>query len=591
MKINKLNFQNEAELVKFVMDTFGDIEKWRSGYETRWQRYYETYRGYQEFLSEFWYRAQYFIPYPFALLEGVTPEIVEATIGANDFFSVEPADNVNHDESVEEQAKMMQNMMLYQFAERMDFARKAVDWIKGTLIYGTGVCKDGWREEIEMISTRNWIEAEGGRSYEDSEKKSIKSNPYMRPLSILDYYPDPFGRYALDRELVDYEQLDKEEKEGMWAEGTVKALAGTSLPTEALVAWRKSSDINLAEEPATKLTENMVELIHYWDKGKTITVANRKVVARGLPTNPLPHKSLPYSILTDMPVFGELYGIGEIEAMGDLPEICNMLRNADIDDVLSSVNRQYIANKSPAYDLDPDLIVNAPDQIIWSNDVNGAIKEVPRHPAVGIARAAADKFHEDMKDATGHFDYARGETPKHKETATAIIKLQQAAAKRNMLKIKMFRQTGFKTFLTHVMRNNQYFITESQVIKMFGDKGTEWQRYNPWEINTAMDIVIKGPTDLVAEKEKFLVFYEHAIKARGVWSLLELNKRLADVFSIPAPAELLAPEPQAGAEGLPQEVGTGAGMPIPGAESGVSGPQLGEPSGTSAKLPGAGGGI
>ncbi len=565
MKILKLNFQNEAELVTFVLEKFDSVEKWRVGYESRWQRYYETYRSYQEFLPEFWHRSQHFIPYPFALLEGITPEIVEATIGANDFFAVDPADNVNDDEGIKEQAHMMQNMMLYQFNERMDFSRKAVDWIKGTLIFGTGILKDGWREEIEMISTRTWREAEGGRDYEDKEAKSIKSNPYMRPLSILDYYPDPFGRFALDRELVDYDQLEKEEKEGMWAVGTVKALASTSLPTQALAAWRKSSDIKLAEEPAQKLIENMVELVHYWDNGKTITIANRKVVARGMPTNPLPHKTLPYSILTDMPVFGELYGIGEIEAMGDLPEICNMLRNADIDDVLSSINRQYVANQTDAYGLNPDLIINAPDKIIWSNDVNNAIKEIPRHPATGTAREAAGKFHADMKDAIGHFDYARGETPERKETATAIIKLQQAAAKRNMLKIKMFRQTGFKDFLTHVMRNNQYFITESQIIKMFGDKGAEWKRYNPWEINAAMDIVIKGPTDLVADKEKFLVFYEHAIQAEGVWSLLELNKRLAEVFSITAPAELLAPEQPA-----PEQGGMGG---MPGAMGGAPGPQ------------------
>jgi sulfite reductase alpha subunit-like flavoprotein len=82
-------------------------------------------------------------------------------------------------------------------------------------------------------------------------------------------------------------------------------------------------------------------------------------------------------------------------------------------------------------EIDLNTLFSAPGNVITGSGINEALQEFPMQDVTASSFKEEQSLIYDLQNISSMWDYARGGTPRRRETATGIIRLQQAAQSRN----------------------------------------------------------------------------------------------------------------------------------------------------------------
>lgn len=452
-----MKIKDKDEIVNYINELFLQVKAWRAPYEARWRRFYRLYRNYKS-ASVNYYRSNIFVPYIFAIVENIVPKMLGTIFNTQPVISVQPRNS-----KYEGTARLLERILDYQLDdERVEFFYKILEFFKEMCIYGTAFLKVIPKfvpSEFEDFQILDYIDVEPidlFNVFPDYRAKSVHRMKYLMQLSYeeLDDLLEMKDYYSNLRELKDIVEASMDVDEAK---------------------RQRLSDIGISEQYGFDPERKIVEVIEYWDKEHIIliggAVKGRKVL---LKHEPNPFKGfLPFVMGKYIPVQHELYGIGIPEVCESLQLELNAIRNQRMDNVNFILNRMFLANKYA--DIDFDNLISFPGNVILSSDVN-AIKPIPTPDVTKSAYLEENIVKADMDLVSGEYSYSRGEPPPRRETATTIVRLQQASNIRFDSIVKSIEFTVLRQIAKMFIRLDYQFLSQEEFAKIVGEE--EFERNN-----------------------------------------------------------------------------------------------------------------
>jgi hypothetical protein len=539
------SIKDDDQLKTLIMSRFDQSSSYRKHFDDKFDKCYQYYRSYEEFDADYWYRSQIFLPYIFTIIESMTPDFITALIGGDSFFSCN---------AVGPQRMMAENMerlMKYQINEKMQFYQKILSYIKSILIFGNGIMYTGWKKKVKEYVRKEYINDPlfgliGAVNVK--HKEDIINDPWIDTVFIKNFFPQPYKEnvtdmdWCIERCYVDWNYILKLKRSGGEDNGIWKNL--DAIKTSAIssdyksVIQEMSSLVGIGADAPEDPINKPVELLKYWRDDRVIILANRKVIIRDS-ENPFAHNEKPYVDGKDYPLDKEFYAIGEVELLMPLQDRVNDFTNLRIDNLYQTINHMYVVNRNAK--VNPDDLISRPNGVVWSDDHNGVVPLIKKDMATSAVNEP-EMAYKDMQRVSGAWEYYQGGTPDRQETATGIIKLQQAAGRRFGYRIKLLQKGPFKRILTHCMQNNQDLLPPDYTIERFEE---DMQiKINPWDIAGKINITVAGSQNLIGLEDRMIQFYQLAA-GNPQFNQEELHRRMLDVYDIPNADKLLAVTDQA----------------------------------------------
>jgi hypothetical protein len=292
-----------------------------------------------------------------------------------------------------------------------------------------------------------------------------------------------------------------------------------------------------------------------------------------------------------IPIQHELYGVGIPEVSESLQEELNTVRNQRMDNVNLIINRMFVVNKYA--DVDFDSLVSFPGNVILSNDVE-AIKPLDTRDITKSAYEEEDIIKRDIDNATGEWEYSRGATPPRRETATGIVRLQQASNIRFDTIVKMLEFSVLRNIAKMFIWLDYQFLDAADFKGIVGEE--EYKKYNgdmfykstPVEVFRNFHFQPMGSSTTAIKEvrvQQIMQAYELFNKDPFI-NQIELRKMVMDVLDLKNESKLLIEDPIQYAHLLMQMTGQTPGGPQgqPPTGEGGGGPQ--PPEGPSPPKPG-----
>lgn len=438
--------------VQYVTDLYNATKNWRDSQETRWKRFYKLYRNYRD-VSDTAYKSNIFVPYIFSKVETVVPKMLGTMFNTRPIISVQARKGQTEDMSI-----LLERLLEYQLDEdQLEFFSKILEFFKECAIYGSSFAKIIPRFNNDELASFNYIDVE--------------------PIDLFHVFPDYRARsirrmkYIIQLSYVDYDELESMHRAGFY--DNVPELLGKLESMVVVDEYKKKrlTSIGILDEYGWDANRKIVELLEYWDREYIYTIGARREVLKK-EKNPF-GGLLPFIMARYIPVQHELYGIGIPEIAESLQEELNDVRNQRMDNINLIINRMFIANKYA--DIDFDSLISYPGNVILSNDVN-AIKPLETKDVTRSAYQEEDTIKKDMDTAIGEYPYDAGQPPTRRETATGIVKLQQASNIRFDTVVKMLEFTVLRSIAKTFLWLDYHFLEPQEFAKIVGEE--EFQKRN-----------------------------------------------------------------------------------------------------------------
>lgn len=449
------------------------VKRWRTDHETRWEEFYKLYRSYIDEDEHPW-RANLFIPYTFSVIETVVPKMLGSIFNTKPIISiVTRKGNEIRPEEMEEMSELLDSMGLdtssmmptsdlaelierlldYQFEdESLEFYFMLEEFFKDAAIYGTAFAK--------IVP-----------KFADEEELVLDSIDFL-PIDLWNIFPDwratsiKDSKFIIERREIDIEELLDKQDQGIYEH--VDELVDYAESKFKIDEYRKLrlDSIEVSEDMYGDWSEarKSVQVLEYWDRQKIYHVAAGKFILLE-DDNPF-GDVLPYVMMKYTPVPHELYAIGIPEMTESLQHELNSIRNQRMDNINLINNRMFVVNKLA--DIDIDNLISYPGNVITTNDIE-SIKPLDTADITRSIYMEEDIIKRDIQNATGEYEYSRGATPQHRETATGIIKLQQAASVRFDAVLKNVEFT-FREIAKLFIWYNSQFLEPQDFAKIVGTK-------------------------------------------------------------------------------------------------------------------------
>jgi hypothetical protein len=437
--------------VLYITNLYETLKRWREPFEKRWKRFYKLYRGYRD-PTDFPFKSNIFVPFTFSIIESVVPKMLGTLFNVRPVISVTP----RHGASVE-LARLLERLLDYQLEdERLEFFNKILEFFKETAIYGTAFAKIVPKFEDDEESSFSYIDIE--------------------PIDIFHVFPDYRAKsvrrmkYLIQLSYMDFDELEEMERKGFYKNVKDVEHRVESMASVDSYKRKRLSDVGILDEYGFDPNRRIVEVLEYWDREKIYTIGARHVVLKE-ENNPF-NGLIPFIMSRYCPVQHELYGIGIPEMAESLQEELNTVRNQRMDNVNIIINRMFIANKYA--DIDFDQLVSYPGNVILTNDIN-AIKPLDTNDVTKSAYLEEETIKRDIENATGEWGYSRGETPARRETATGIVRLQQATNIRFDTVIKIIEFTVLRNIAKTALWLDREFMPPEEFARIVGPE--EFAKY------------------------------------------------------------------------------------------------------------------
>jgi hypothetical protein len=512
-----------------IMQKFTTSDKGRKIYENKWDTLYSMYRF--KLQKSRPGRSNFYVPHAFSNVETVFPRMT----------SKRPRTLVKPQGPSDVEAAGVLNKLVEYAWERAHLDAVVRRWVKGSLIYGTGIVKVSWQKKTKKETKRKPVTKGGKVSYEESTTPVVKYDDIkVANLDIRDIYIDNDAVTVQDAKYIIHRYWstrDEIESNPAYDKGDLKSVQyGAS--NDKIARGLSATEKKKADE------SSYAEVLEYWEDDRLAVVAGGVVVQDG--PNPYDCKKKPFVAMVDQIDDQVLYGIGEVEPIEGIQRELNTLRNQRMDFNNLTLNPTF--KVMPNAVTDEDSIMFAPGHKIFMNTNDpGAITaiEMPQLPFTSYKEEEAIRM--DLQTITGVSDYARGsDATRMNETATGISLIQEAANERFNAKVRNMEQAIGEMVELMVALYQQY-ITKERVFRITEDETDYFETIKPEDIKGQFDIFVEKGSSLPSNKmqkrseemNKYNVLSASPLVQQSPELMAILTKSLINAWEDPEKDELL----------------------------------------------------
>lgn len=451
-----------------------------SSYYRKLARWYDLFRGiYSGNFQSF--RNSLHIPFLFSVVESDVARKVQTSFGG--WPIVEFAGYSPEDEPI---ARKNQTLISAQMKDANSFV-KAVDFFTTADLYGTAICRHGWRRTER---NRRWrvLDQFSNREVIRDGKVTEFDGPDWEVVDRLDFWPQP-GHHTIQdmgwvvhRYYLDLDNLKEMAATGLYDLQKVNQITATNMPqesemTERFGVYRSFSEYNARmQEKFAK----PVQIREMWGlvpdelalggvRQVVLAVANKTVLIRRAP-NPYWHGQIPfiaYAPCRDPHYFD---GVGKAE-VAEKPQLAaNRLANQKLDALDLFIDPVFLMNRQSGIDTQ-NMYLRAGKVI----GVDGPVDDTQIRPISPDLRGLQTSYQEItqlsqwIQQGTGIVeDVVSGLPSSGRQTAREYLGRQENVLTRLMLEARLAEE-GFVEPLANMFRAlDKQYLTLPHQVKIMG---------------------------------------------------------------------------------------------------------------------------
>jgi hypothetical protein len=465
--------ERERELVKRAIELWCSAEDKHDRVVQKADRYYGLYRSYTDLKrslagtgsqndrdsiisdAKHGFGADLFIPYTFSIVETT----LARALANNPTMQVKAAPTRRGLEALMTAEENAENhrVLLERQMSQTKYNLMAQDVAKEGFITGLGVGKSMFEEKVQngrrVIKPSMVPTTSGIQWVQDKEDRVVYSGPRSEWVSIYDWIADPSGhdvetcRWFIHRFWIDNFAIKARIEQGKWTlpDGLkLEDVLSMGSDEKRNDLWRermKQAGFDNPEQRGDQTHEGW----EVWDKalGQVTTILDRTVPMQNGDFPAYCADSL-FSIFRPTKVPGEMYGIGEPEAIEDLQEEINVFRQNRRDNALFALQRPFAYFRGMVEES--DLAWGPGVGIPVDGDPKDLLFFPPMQDVPNSSYQDAEAFARDIERTTGVDDTGSGVagTGGANATATGVMEVQRAAGLRIALKTLRFESEFVK---------------------------------------------------------------------------------------------------------------------------------------------------
>jgi len=490
--------KGEIDLITKWIKRFQSSENYYKPFFDRGRENYKLYKSFKT-NSDKVYKHDIFVPYSFAYLEDMASYFMLSVLASPVTYSYSP----RYLSISEELCSEIEQLVHWALTdENTEFALEVEETIKHMGIYNAGY----------LIN------------YPVTFKDGSFDHVHLDAPHPLDVFPEPGSKrltrasWVIKRSWEKFERLKELEKAGEYKH--VDECRGGLQDQDQVTKALQDVGIDVSKQ-VWKEDEQEVEVIDAMTGGDVITIGGRKAVLRDTTKDPIRPFLYDFPILdcrmTGAP--GEYFGIGVIEAFKPLQRELNLLRSQRRDNISLILDKLFIYDIL-AGEVDLATLFSAPGNVIVTTNKD-ALSELPIEDVTASSFKEEQSIIYDIQNVTSMWDYARGATPKRRETASGIIRLQQAAQGRNEWLLRKLDYYIFQPFGRRMLVYLRENISRSDYAAVIGNKNhaDEFFALDPEQLKRMIQVQPMTES-IVSVKElnvnQFMQAFDRLIQIQGV---------------------------------------------------------------------------
>ena len=430
MAIEKTDHK-EIETIRMWMERYKASESYCTDFFEAGRKNYNLYKSYQESDAKV-YKHNIFVPYSFAYCEDMIAYFMLSIMASPVTFSFEPRMKAISLQLCNEIQQLV-NWVLTE--ESVEFVLELEEIIKSVNIFNVGYLLNYPTVEQKRIVTgeSDWPVA----GMEGWSVKNVFSRYHLNAPHPHDIYPEPQAKrlsranWVIKAASENFSNLKKIEAKGGYIPGKLDMARGY---TRQSPVGEMLSGIGLGSggDWAFNTKTNKIEILDCMSGSDVITIAGRSAIIQDTTKENIKPSSFDFPLLDCRTTggLGEFFGMGVIEQIKPTQLEMNLLRSQRRDNISLILNKVFTYDISIG-EIDWASLISAPGNIIIGKNIKECLSELEYSDVTGSAFKESEDLKYDMQNISAMWDYARGGTPRRRETATGIIRLQQAAQSRN----------------------------------------------------------------------------------------------------------------------------------------------------------------
>lgn len=405
---------NDLEVLRKWLKRFLGSEAYCQSFFDSGKENYRLYKSYKEGSKV--YKHNIFVPYAYAYMEDMTAYFMLSILASPITFALEPRFKSISLELCMELEQILHWMLT---EESTEFILETEEVIKQV-----GIFNVGYLINYPLV------------------KKSTKTDSYVFDRlqldcpATLDVYPEPRIKrlsrmdWCIKKSWEYFETLKElEEKDEEYV--NIDKVRGGSEDDDAVT--KLLTDIGMSSSQVFyDKKDGRVELLECMSDRDVVTIGGRKAIIRDTTKRAVKPFVFNFPILdcraSGAP--GEFFGVATVESIKEVQKELNILRSQRRDNVALQLNKLFWLDLM-AGEIDLTTLFSAPGNVIIGSNVKEALGEFPISDVSRSSYEETKEIQHDLQNITSLWDYARGGTPRRRETATGIVRLQQAAQSRN----------------------------------------------------------------------------------------------------------------------------------------------------------------
>ncbi len=576
--------------------------RWREdeGYDAKWQRLIDLYRGktYWNSRSEGLWDGNIRADRVSVNLAFSTVNVIAPSVAVN-----HPKITVNANKEGDADRAMFVEAVVNYLWRHHDYRKPFRRAVKDFIILGHGWVKVGWKfVEVERQMTESEfdlayknaigeaseaarLDPENAASYPtDEEIKAtlpmttmdiMEDQPFVERISPFDMLIDPEATCLDDAKWV--AQRIVRPLEEVKSDKRFKASARRKLEADSGFKARWAND---DERDEYSDLVDRVTLYEYYDiENNTISICTRDGEEFLLEPTPMPYAfGHPYVMLRNYDIPDVFYPMGDVEQMESLQEELNKTRSQMVNH-RKRYARKYLYHERSfgpagreALESDEDgRFVPVVDE---NRDLNGVVVPLPQVPLAPEIYNHSNIIEQDINTVSGVSEYARGQMPEIRRTATEASIIADAGNARAADKLAMV-EIIIGEVARLVLQLLQQYMTQPQMVRITGKDDEEYfVAYERDDIMGEYDFSVEGgstqPLNETARRQQAISLMNAVAPLVGmVIDPTELAKYVLSYgFGVKNPEKFIVqqqPMPPEGTEGgdaaPPEEVGMAAPPP------------------------------
>ena len=461
----------DQELVRQILDEFDLYEQQSFNVRSTWGDCYTAYKSVLEDRKNP-YLSNLYLPKSHEAVELLTAFL----IGNKHIVRAKGADKFDAPK-----AKPIQRLLSYQWQKVLRAYDKIETWAKQAILFGTGVMKVGWLDDVD---------------------KGL-DDPFIESVEISRFYCDFYTKDMQDQHSVIHEIVANEDNVKNNAAYTKKkgiknliiAKSGAN-PTDLSFDSTDSSIASYTDNVVKK-----VRLLERWTHKKVITIAEVEGGWIKLREDDNPYDFIPFVklIYKTSPLSNRFYGIGSIEPTLIIQKAINSTMNQMFDNISLINQKMYLKRRGAS--INPQDTLARPGGIIEVTDIDKDLKGLETADIKASIQMLMQLLNQEFQEASGAINLLKGLSGA--EFATEVA-LQQRNVSTVLDKITEHFQSALSELGQMLVQVNLENLTTNKTIKLLESDDEElWIEVSPDEIDGKFDIDIQ--VDRTAQTDRIIM--------------------------------------------------------------------------------------